>query len=123
MTLGGDVGITSGAARVLDPNRARCEAAEQKSAADALRRHRQGGRSATLQRRRQSRALSRRRHQANHRTGLSPTVSHILTTENTIYDRFYSSVQKVNAPSLAFPDYEDAVAQELKLPIMLAISR
>ena len=35
--------------------------------ADALRRHRQGGRrSATLQRRRQSRALPRRRHQANH---------------------------------------------------------
>ena len=30
MTLGGDVGITSGAARVLDPNRAPREAAEQK---------------------------------------------------------------------------------------------
>jgi hypothetical protein len=30
MTLGGDVGITGGAARVLDPNRARREAAEQK---------------------------------------------------------------------------------------------
>src|SRR6202022_415710 len=36
--------------------------------ADALRRHRQGcRRSATLQQRRQSRALARRRHQANHR--------------------------------------------------------
>ena len=30
MTLGGDVGITGGTARVLDPNRARREAAEQK---------------------------------------------------------------------------------------------
>jgi hypothetical protein len=30
MTLGGDVGITNGAARVLDSNRARREAAQQK---------------------------------------------------------------------------------------------
>ena len=30
MTLGGDVGITGGAAGVLDPNRARRDAAEQK---------------------------------------------------------------------------------------------
>ena len=30
VTPGGDVGITSGAARVLDPNRTRCDAAEQK---------------------------------------------------------------------------------------------
>jgi hypothetical protein len=30
MTSGGDVGITSGPARVFDPNRARREAAEQK---------------------------------------------------------------------------------------------
>ena len=30
MTLGGDVGITGGAADMLDPNRARREAAEQK---------------------------------------------------------------------------------------------